>query len=557
MMEFPAKSPAWFDHAQDRRYQRLSGDAILSLDEIGVWAETILDERNEYENFLYKLASEGKLGWSSGTASHLVVREPVGETHRVNRWPLGLDASLTHRPAEPRNVVTPLKSVGDNESSIFDSLKDEPETEEVASEGRTNETSNNITHENVEEIKMTDEVKEVQEEKTFVDQDQVQQMLQDAVRLGVEEAMKKLPAKEEPKNIVEVVKDEADKPFKSLAEQCAAVKAFVVSQGNRVDPRLSRLNTKQTGAEEGIPSEGGFLVEPTLTAEILKPLHEEGPFSRFARRLPVGGNSNYGWINGVDETSRATGSRWGGIRGYRLAEGASITASQPKFRRINWELKKFAVLVYGTDELLADASMFSEVVRTGAAEELMFMVNDDILNGLGTGGPLGILQSPALISVGAETGQAAATIVYENLVKMWSRLDARSKANAAWFINTDTNPQLDAIGLAVGTGALEPRFISYGDDGVMRIKGKPVYETEFNATLGTQGDIMLANMQEYLYWEKGGLQAASSIHVQFTTDETVFRFIYRVDGKPSIASPLTPYKGTNTVGPFVVLDTRS
>ena len=185
------------------------------------------------------------------------------------------------------------------------------------------------------------------------------------------------------------------------------------------------------------------------------------------------------------------------------------------------------------------------------------MVNDDILNGLGATGPLGILQAGAIISVAIESGQSAATIVYENLINMWARMDSRSKPYATWYINTDVNPQLDQLALAVGTSGLEPRFVNYGSDGIMRIKGRPVVETEFSATLGTEGDILLANMREYLMWEKGGIQAASSIHVQFITDETTFRFVYRVDGQPTIAAPLTPYKGTDTVGPFVTLAVRS
>jgi HK97 family phage major capsid protein len=315
----------------------------------------------------------------------------------------------------------------------------------------------------------------------------------------------------------------------------------------------------QTGAGEGVPSDGGYLLEPTLVEDVLAPMHDLGAFSRFVRRLPVGAGSNYGWINGVDETSRATGSRWGGIRGYRLAEGDTLTASRPKFRRINWELKKYGVLVYATDELLADAAQFSEVVRIGAGEELDFMLNDDILNGAGAGGPLGIMQSGALLSVAKETNQTAATVVYENILKMWARLLPRSKASdrTAWFVNSDVMPQLDTLALAVGTAGLPPRFVDYGADGVMRMKGKPVYETEFNATAGTQGDIALLDLGEYLHWEKNGVEEAQSIHVQFLTDETVFRLIYRCDGQPTLASAITPYKGSNTQSPFVVLDTRA
>ncbi len=374
-----------------------------------------------------------------------------------------------------------------------------------------------------------------------------------AEKIEREKVTKALEAEKPPGSGIKLGHAEEDNKFKSLAEQCLAIKAFKLSGGEHIDPRLKRLTETKTasGATVGISSEGGFLVEPTLTAEVLKPIHETGQFSSRARSLPVSANSNYGWINGIDETNRATGSRWGGIRGYRIAEGNAPTSSKPKFRRINWELKKYAVLVYGTDELLADTAQFSEVVRVAAAEELAFMVNDDILNGDGAAGCFGILSSAAPVQV---TRTTASHVIYEDLVAMWARLDSRSKPNSVWFINTDVNPDLDTLAHAVGAGALEPKFVGYDATGLMRIKGRPVVETEFNASLGTSGDIVLADMSNYLMWEKGGVQSAESLHVLFTTDETTFRFIYRVDGQPAIAAPLTPYKGTgNTISPFVKL----
>jgi HK97 family phage major capsid protein len=104
---------------------------------------------------------------------------------------------------------------------------------------------------------------------------------------------------------------------------------------------------------------------------------------------------------------------------------------------------------------------------------------------------------------------------------------------------------------------LPPQFVGFGADGGMTIFGRPVMVTEFNATLGTVGDIVVADLSEYLFWEKGGVQEAQSIHVAFTTDEMAFRFIYRCTGQPTLAAPLTPYKGSLTTSPFVVLQTRS
>jgi HK97 family phage major capsid protein len=88
--------------------------------------------------------------------------------------------------------------------------------------------------------------------------------------------------------------------------------------------------------------------------------------------------------------------------------------------------------------------------------------------------------------------------------------------------------------------------------------GKPVFEIEQAAGVGTVGDVILADLNEYIVGDKGGVNAASSIHVQFVTDQTAFRWIYRCNGEPIWHSPLTPYKGTSdTLSPYVALATRA
>lgn len=106
------KSTVYYHHGQNATLKRRKlGHADLRTDDdVGVWAETQLAMRDAYERLLYQWAEEGKLGWSSGTASHLVERTKAGNAYHIDRWPLGLDASLTPTPSEPRNTVIPLKS---------------------------------------------------------------------------------------------------------------------------------------------------------------------------------------------------------------------------------------------------------------------------------------------------------------------------------------------------------------------------------------------------------------------------------------------------------------
>jgi len=172
--------------------------------------------------------------------------------------------------------------------------------------------------------------------------------------------------------------------------------------------------------------------------------------------------------------------------------------------------------------------------------------------------PFGYMQSPALMTIPKVTGQATQTIVKENIDQMWSRLWARSAKNAVWFINQDCLPPLMAMNQAVGTGGqlvyLPPGGLSATP--FSTLYGREVVWTEYNSTLGTMGDITLADLSQYMLVDKNGVQAATSTHVAFLTDEMVFRITCRVDGKPMWAVPLTPFKGANTKSPFIALASR-
>jgi hypothetical protein len=74
--------------------------------------------------------------------------------------------------------------------------------------------------------------------------------------------------------------------------------------------------------------------------------------------------------------------------------------------------------------------------------------------------------------------------------------------------------------------------------------------------LGDCGDLAFLDLSRYLLATKGGLQTAQSIHVRFLQDESVLRFINRIDGQPDLASAITPAYGTATVSPFVTIAAR-
>lgn len=107
-----AKSSVYYHHGLDKTMgkKRLTKGEIKMTD-AGVWIEAQLDMADAYQNKLFGAIKEGKMGWSSGTAAHLVERETkAGGTHWVSHWPLGLDASITPTPAKHDNTVLAIKS---------------------------------------------------------------------------------------------------------------------------------------------------------------------------------------------------------------------------------------------------------------------------------------------------------------------------------------------------------------------------------------------------------------------------------------------------------------
>lgn len=345
--------------------------------------------------------------------------------------------------------------------------------------------------------------------------------------------------------------------FGSLGDQLDAIRRAAVDPGH-IDQRLYEVRAP-LGASVGTPSEGGYLLEHQYVAGLWQRAYESGALMSRCFRVPIGNNADSVKINGIDETSRATGSRWGGVRSYWVAEAGTITASQPTFKQMSFEPKKMGVLVYATGEMLRSSATLEAVVNQVVPQEISWMTENAILWGTGVGMPLGVMNSGALISVTKESGQLADTIVVENISKMWTRMWARCRGSAVWFVSQDIEPQLDQLAVVSGTASF-PVYLPAGGMSAApygSIKGRPVIPIEHCDTLGDQGDILLADLSQYGLSDRGGVEAASSIHVQFLTDQTCFRFMYSVDGQSLWSSALTPWNGGSTQGPFITLDARA
>lgn len=507
-------APVYYHHGQASGIKnRRIGRADLRQDEFGIFAETVLHERDEYERFIVALAEAGKLGWSSGTAAHLMQREEQedGRT-KIVAWPIA-EASLTHIPAEPRNAVT-IKAITD-----LDMLEDE----RCSSAQPGAEAKSIIESQTTEEVKMTE---------VTITEERLTQLAHEAAA----EALKAIPA---PAPSVQVVRDEADQPWESDGQFFKAVRMAATTGRRDV-----RLDKKASGMNESVPSEGGFLLPQTMINRIAERMYGTGNILSRVQRDPVTGNSIT--INVLDETSRASGSRYGGVLGYWVSEGGTLTSSKPKFAQQLLRLNKVAALSYVTDEMLEDVAYLENFLARVIPGELMFQAEDAIWEGTGAGQPLGIMNSPARVSVTrTDANKVQAADIWAMYARRWIG------GRYAWYINQDVWPQLYALGNTYQNMFIGPAGLPNAPAGTLM--GLPIIEVEYASTLGTEGDIVLADFGQYQVIDKGGIRQATSIHVAFVTDETAYRFTYRIDGQPLWASAITPFKGTNTISPFVSL----
>lgn len=311
---------------------------------------------------------------------------------------------------------------------------------------------------------------------------------------------------------------------------------------------------------DGAPHDGGFLLQSETSMDLLTHGFNNGEVTkRCAKRTITGSDSLE--IVGIDETSRADGSRGGGIRVYTDAELDQMTSSMTKFSKIKIEPERLTGLCYVSDKLLKNVVFLGQELGGLFREEFLFKVQDLIVNGVGAGQALGILNGDCLVSVSGESGQSSTSILAENVLKAFSRWSPSGGGNSlAWIANRNTFFDLYTMTYDIGTGGEMARLYvpPTMPGGTGSMLGIPVVFIEQCPTIGTVGDLMLCDFSQYVCADYGTIDEASSIHLKFDYNQTTFRFVYYFDGQPRWVSAVTPYQssGSDTVSPFVAIASR-
>lgn len=360
--------------------------------------------------------------------------------------------------------------------------------------------------------------------------------------------------------------------FQSFGEQAMAV-FHAALRPSAMDDRLLAFNAPfgsrpmaatSTYQSEGVGADGGFSVAPDFRSEILKIVEAEDSILSRCSRLSTTSNEI---AFPMDESAP-----WGTssvVRAYWDGEGAQTTESKhAAFKKHRIPVDKLTCLVKVTDELLEDADALGSYLQMKIMEHVEFTASNAVFRGTGVGQPLGFMNSAALISVTKTTSQVADTITGDNVVKMWSRLYARYRANAVWFVNQDVEPQLQFLMKqgkldtgAADTGWGVPLYVQPGglaNSPYGTLMGRPVIATQLCETLGDAGDIVLIDPTRYYLVQRApGPRFDTSIHLHFDQNITSFRVTWRLGGAPALTSTISPRDGSTTMSAFVVTAERA
>lgn len=334
----------------------------------------------------------------------------------------------------------------------------------------------------------------------------------------------------------------------------------VISAGRNgpLDPRLAATRSQNTLSGE----DGGFAVPPGVTNTLLEAAVTGSDILARVTTRPITTGNNYTEVT-ARQGDRTNGKRNAGIQGYWVNEGGTYTRSQAKLDKIDLKIQKLGVICPVTDEQIDDGPALVSYLNEQVPEEIRFTAEDAIWEGDGVGKPIGFMNSAAPVTVPIEATQTVANtskFIWLNCANMFGAMPARRLRRAVWYINQKLYSKILTATAGSGGNAV-PMFAAPGQLASApagAIYGLPIIPVEYASAEGTPGDIVFADVSDYLFITKGGIRNANSMHVLFESDQQLLKFTWRVNGGVRTPAPLTPFKGTpNSLSPYVILDARS
>jgi HK97 family phage major capsid protein len=339
------------------------------------------------------------------------------------------------------------------------------------------------------------------------------------------------------------IRAEAPKEFQSLGEFMYSVRF------NENDSRLNYVEVEKREQSMGVGVEGGFMV-PNQFLPLLRMVDPQTEIFRPRCTVIPAGTPPDASVTMPCLDQGPVENIYGGMVVQWIAEGATKPETDLRLREVCLTPHEVAAHTVLSDKLLrnwtsADA-LVTQMLRLAmrGAEDTAFY------SGSGVGQPQGVINSPARLDV----GRAGANLIdFADIVNMYSRV--KFGGSLVWIASQTTLPELTTI--ADGGNHLLWAPVLTGIIGSIpgTLYGIPVILADRSVALGTRGDLILADLSYYLIKDGSGPFVAASPHVYFTTNKTVIKIFWNVDGQSWLNLPLG-LEGSvaNTVSPFVVLN---
>lgn len=311
----------------------------------------------------------------------------------------------------------------------------------------------------------------------------------------------------------------------------------------RFDPRLREARTFLAGTGTA----GGFAV-PTQYSPLILDAALNGGDSIVMPRANIIPVTTAGIEIPIWDSFDHSGSTlFGGLQGTWIDENTASDIQTGKLVLLSMAMHKCACYAEASREA-SDAIGLIEQIITALKTSVSYTLDLSFLTGDGVGKPLGVLNSPSIITVNRAT---ANQVAYTDIVNLYSRMAPACLLNAVWVISPSVVPQLAQVRDS-GNNNIWIQSAAAGVPGTLL--GKPVLMTEKTPALGSKGDIMLVDFSRYLIGLRQELVIDRSNAPGWTRDVESFRCIVRVDGQCLWKSAITPTNGGSTLSWAVALD---
>jgi len=245
-------------------------------------------------------------------------------------------------------------------------------------------------------------------------------------------------------------------------------------------PSLEITNALQ----EGVDSEGGYLVPDEYERTLIQALNEETAIRQYAKVIATSNGTHK-----IPIVASHGEAAW-------MEEEDAFQQSDETFGQVNLDAHKVGTLIKVSEELLNDSAFDLEAyMRSEFARRIGDKEEDAFLNGNGTHKPTGLLHETAGAQVGV-TAASSTALTADELIDLFHSLKTPYRKKAVWIMNDSTMKQIRKLKDGNGVYLWQPGI---RDGEVNTILGKPYSTTAFMPEIAAGAKTLLFGDLSY-YW---------------------------------------------------------